>query len=177
MNNIQFVIGEKPQELALAAQLIDGRDDNAHPLDHQVFFHSRAVILAKTIEGEIVGCAAIKAGKGTVGKGTVDKGTVGELGYLVVSPHYRRQGIAQGLTQKRIEVAKALGILILYATIRAENTSSQANLLKAGFQFWRNYLSIRGTGNTVGWYYLALSVNVDAEAIMQSLVGDRTPAV
>ncbi|MCU8038771.1 GNAT family N-acetyltransferase [Shewanella oncorhynchi] len=172
MNNIQFVIGEKPEELALAAQLIDGRDDNAHPLDHQVFFHSRAVILAKTIEGEIVGCAAIKAGKGTV-----DKGTVGELGYLVVSPYYRRQGIAQGLTQKRIEVAKALGILILYATIRAENTSSQANLLKAGFKFWRNYLSIRGTGNTVGWYYLALSVNVDAEAIMQSLVGDRTPAV
>ncbi|MCU8024467.1 MULTISPECIES: GNAT family N-acetyltransferase [unclassified Shewanella] len=171
MNNIQFVIGEKPEELALAAQLIDGRDDNAHPLDHQVFFHSRAVILAKTIEGEIVGCAAIKAGKGTV-----DKGTVGELGYLVVSPYYRRQGIAQGLTHKRIEVAKALGMSILYATIRAENTSSQANLLKAGFQFWRNYLSIRGTGNTVGWYYLALSVNVDAEAIMQSLVGDRTPA-
>ena len=172
MNNIQFVIGKKPEELALAAQLIDGRDDNAHPLDHQVFFHSRAVILAKTIEGEIVGCAAIKAGKGTV-----DKGTVGELGYLVVSSHYRRQGIAQGLTQKRIEVAKALGISILYATIRAENTSSQANLLKAGFQFWRDYLSIRGTGNTVGWYYLALSTNVDAEAIMLSLVGDRIQAV
>ncbi|MGI2216577.1 GNAT family N-acetyltransferase [Shewanella baltica] len=172
MSDIQFVISEQPEELALAAQLIDGRDDNAHPLDHQVFFDSRAVILAKTFEGEIVGCAAIKVGKGTVGKGTV-----GELGYLVVSPYYRRQGIAQGLTQKRIEVAKALGISILYATIRAENTSSQANLLKAGFQFWRDYLSIRGTGNTVGWYYLALSANVDAEAIMQSLVGDRIQAV
>ncbi|ABN60904.1 MULTISPECIES: GNAT family N-acetyltransferase [Shewanella] len=167
MSDIQFVISEQLEELALAAQLIDGRDDNAHPLDHQVFFDSRAVILAKTLEGEIVGCAAIKAGKGTVG----------ELGYLVVSPHYRRQGIAQGLTQKRIEVAKALGISILYATIRAENTSSQANLLKAGFQFWRDYLSIRGTGNTVGWYYLALSANVDAEAIMLSLVGDRIQAV
>lgn len=167
MSDIQFVISEQPEELALAAQLIDGRDDNAHPLDHQVFFDSRAVILAKTIEGEIVGCAAIKAGKGTVG----------ELGYLVVSSHYRRQGIAQGLTQKRIEVAKALGISILYATIRAENTSSQANLLKAGFQFWRDYLSIRGTGNTVGWYYLALSANVDAEAIMLSLVGDRIQVV
>lgn len=167
MSDIQFVISEQPEELAQAAQLIDGRDDNAHPLDHQVFFDSRAVILAKTFEGEIVGCAAIKA----------SKGTVGELGYLVVSPHYRRQGIAQGLTQKRIEVAKALGIMILYATIRAENTSSQANLLKAGFQFWRDYLSIRGTGNTVGWYYLALSANVDAEAIMQSLVGDRIQAV
>lgn len=172
MSDIQFVISEQPEELALAAQLIDGRDDNAHPLDHQVFFDSRAVILAKTFEGEIVGCAAIKAGKGTV-----DNGTVGELGYLVVSSHYRRQGIAQGLTQKRIEVAKALGISILYATIRAENTSSQANLLKAGFQFWRDYLSIRGTGNTVGWYYLALSTNVDAEAIMLSLVGDRIQAV
>lgn len=167
MSDIEFVISEQPEELALAAQLIDGRDDNAHPLDHQVFFDSRAVILAKTFEGEIVGCAAIKAGKGTVG----------ELGYLVVSSHYRRQGIAQGLTQKRIEVAKALGIMILYATIRAENTSSQANLLKAGFQFWRDYLSIRGTGNTVGWYYLALSANVDAEAIMLSLVGDRIQAV
>ena len=172
MSDIQFVISEQLEELALAAQLIDGRDDNAHPLDHQVFFDSRAVILAKTLEGEIVGCAAIKAGKGTV-----DKGTVGELGYLVVSSHYRRQGIAQGLTQKRIEVAKALGISILYATIRAENTSSQANLLKAGFQFWRDYLSVRGTGNTVGWYYLALSANVDAEAIMMSLVGDRIQVV
>ena len=172
MSDIQFVISEQPEELALAAQLIDGRDDNAHPLDHQVFFDSRAVILAKTLKGEIVGCAAIKAGKGTV-----DKGTVGELGYLVVSPYYRRQGIAQGLTQKRIEVAKALGISILYATIRAENTSSQANLLKAGFQFWRDYLSVRGTGNTVGWYYLALSANVDAEAIMLSLVGDRIQVV
>ena len=177
MSDIQFVISEQLEELALAAQLIDGRDDNAHPLDHQVFFDSRAVILAKTLEGEIVGCAAIKAGKGAVDKGAVDKGTVGELGYLVVSPYYRRQGIAQGLTQKRIEVAKALGILILYATIRAENTSSQANLLKAGFQFWRDYLSIRGTGNTVGWYYLALSANVDAEAIMLSLVGDRIQVV
>ncbi|WP_300484068.1 GNAT family N-acetyltransferase [Shewanella sp.] len=172
MSDIQFVISEQPEELALAAQLIDGRDDNAHPLDHQVFFDSRAVILAKTLEGEIVGCAAIKAGKGTV-----DNGTVGELGYLVVSSYYRRQGIAQGLTQKRIEVAKALGISILYATIRAENTSSQANLLKAGFQFWRDYLSVRGTGNTVGWYYLALSANVDAEAIMLSLVGDRIQVV
>ena len=167
MSDIQFVISEQPEELALAAQLIDGRDDNAHPLDHQVFFDSRAVILAKTLKGEIVGCAAIKAGKGTVG----------ELGYLVVSSHYRREGIAPGFTQKRIEVAKALGISILYATIRAENTSSQANLLKAGFQFWRDYLSIRGTGNTVGWYYLALSANVDAEAIMLSLVGDRIQVV
>lgn len=165
MSKINFVISNVPAELALAAQLIDNRDDNAHPLNHNDFYKSRAVILAKTVVGEIVGCAAIKAGEGMVG----------ELGYLVVSRHHRRRGIAQGLTQKRIEVAQTLGIAILYATIRAENAASKANLLKAGFQFWRNYLSIRGTGNTVGWYFLALREDIDASEVMQSLVGDRIP--
>lgn len=163
MSDIQFVISTQPEELVRAARLIDGRDDNAHPLDHEVFFRARAVILAKTAEGKIVGCAAIKAGEGAVG----------ELGYLVVSRHHRRQGIAQGLTQKRIDVAKALGITLLFATIRAENTASKANLLKAGFHFWRNYFSVRGTGNTVGWYYLALAEDIEVETIMLSLVGNR----
>lgn len=164
-NDIQFVLCQSAAELAAAAALIDQRDDNAHPLDHQAFALSRAVILAKTLEGEMVGCAAIKAGSGPVG----------ELGYLVVSPLYRRRGIAQGLTLKRIEVAKALGIALLFATIRDENNASRVNLLKAGFHFWRNYLSIRGTGNTVGWYYLALEDELDIDGIMQSLVGDRVP--
>ena len=123
------------------------------------------MILAKTLEGEIVGCAAIKAGSGPVG----------ELGYLVVSPLYRRRGIAQGLTLMRIEVAKAQGIALLYATIRDENNASRVNLLKAGFHFWRNYLSIRGTGNTVGWYYLTLCDEIDIEGTMQTLVGNRIP--
>lgn len=167
MSGIQFVLSEKPEELMLAASLIEQRDDNAHPLEHSVFFRSRAVVLAKTPQGNIVGCAAIKAGEGKIG----------EFGYLVVSPLYRRQGIAQRLTQKRIEVAKSLGIAILFATIRAENISSRANLLKAGFKFWRDYLSIRGTGNTVGWYYLTLEDSINVETVMQSLVGDRTPSV
>lgn len=165
-NDIQFVLCQNAAELAAAAALIDGRDDNAHPLDHQSFAQSRAVILAKTLEGEMVGCAAIKAGSGPVG----------ELGYLVVSPLYRRRGIAQGLTLKRIEVAKTQGIALLFATIRDENNASRVNLLKAGFHFWRNYLSIRGTGNTVGWYYLALQESVDIDGIMQFLVGNRVPA-
>ena len=167
MSKINFVISNVPAELALAAQLIDNRDDNAHPLNHKDFYKSRAVILAKTVAGDIIGCAAIKAGEGIVG----------ELGYLVVSRHYRRQGIAQQLTQKRIEVAQTLGISILYATIRDENVASKANLLKVGFQFWRDYLSIRGTGNTVGWYFLALTDDIDASKVMQSLVGDRIPVV
>ncbi|AAN54623.2 GNAT family N-acetyltransferase [Shewanella oneidensis MR-1] len=165
-NDIHYALCQSPEELAVAAALIDQRDDNAHPLDHQVFARARAVVLAKTLEGEIVGCAAIKAGTGNVG----------ELGYLVVSPLFRRKGIGQGLTLKRIEVAKAQGIALLFATIRDENHASRVNLLKAGFHFWRNYLSIRGTGNTVGWYYLALGDEVDIDGTMQTLVGDRVPA-
>ncbi len=166
MTDIQYVICQSPEELAAAVNLLDNRDDNAHPLDHSVFVRSRAVILAKAASGEIVGCAAIKAGEGEVG----------ELGYLVVTPAYRRQGIAQTLTIKRIEVAQSLGISLLFATIRAENAASRVNLLKAGFQFWRNYLSIRGTGNTVGWYFLALQADIDVEGIMLALVGDRVLA-
>ena len=75
----------------------------------------------------------------------------------------------------RIEVAKAQGIALLYATIRDENNASRVNLLKAGFHFWRNYLSIRGTGNTVGWYYLTLCDEIDIEGTMQTLVGNRIP--
>lgn len=165
-NDIRYVLCQSAEELAAAAALIDQRDDNAHPLDHQAFSRSRAVVLAKTIAGEIVGCAVIKAGSGAVG----------ELGYLVVSPLLRRKGIGQGLTLKRIEVAKALGIALLFATIRDENHASRVNLLKAGFHFWRNYLSIRGTGNIVGWYYLALHDQVDIDGTMQALIGDRVLA-
>ncbi|QYJ77851.1 GNAT family N-acetyltransferase [Shewanella acanthi] len=163
MNRFQYVLCQNDAELAAAAQLIENRDDNAHPLDHSVFARSRAVVLAKNLQGEIVGCAAIKAGEGIVG----------ELGYLVVAPLYRRQGIAQDLTLKRIEVAKSLNIKLLFATIRDENTASRVNLLKAGFRFWRNYLSIRGTGNTIGWFYLALDPQLDIERMMLNLVGDR----
>lgn len=165
MTDFQYVQSVTHEELVLAAQLIDSRDDNAHPLNHSVFFDSRAVVLAKNAAGEIVGCAAIKAGEGPIG----------ELGYLVVSPQYRRLGIGRALTLKRIDVAKSLGITLLFATVRLENASSRANLLKIGFKFWGNYLSIRGTGNVVGWYYFPLAEEVNIADSMSALVGERIP--
>ncbi|MGL5392185.1 MAG: GNAT family N-acetyltransferase, partial [Shewanella sp.] len=122
MTDFQYVPAASHEELVQAAQLIDSRDDNAHPLDHSVFFKSRAVVLAKNASGEIIGCAAIKAGEGPIG----------ELGYLVVSPQYRRLGIGRALTLKRLDVAASLGIVLLFATVRLENVSSRANLLKLG---------------------------------------------
>ncbi|MGL4476351.1 MAG: GNAT family N-acetyltransferase [Shewanella sp.] len=146
-----------------AAALIDNRDDNAHPLDHQGYCLSRAVIVALAPSGQLVGCAAIKQGEGDVA----------EMGYLVVHPDFRRQGIAQRLTQERVSRAKALGIKLLWATVRDENLASKANLNKAGWQFWHSFYSARGTGNIIDWFYLPLHDDVNVDALMQSLVGDR----
>lgn len=152
-----------PQHFAAAADLIDSRDDNAYPLDRDAFFQARALVVAVNAQDELVGCAVIKAGRGVVG----------ECGFLVVNKHYRRQGVATKLTQLRIDVARQMGIQLLYATVRAENIASRANLLKAGWQFWGNYLSIRGTGNTIGWYYLVLGSKIDVNSQMLQLIGQR----
>ncbi|WP_342343040.1 GNAT family N-acetyltransferase [Shewanella salipaludis] len=147
-----------------AAALVDSRDDNAHPLDHEAFFAARAIIVALNAARRVVGCAVIKAGAGEVA----------ELGYLVVAPDYRRLGLATRLTAKRIQQAKTLGIKLLFATVREENNLSRANLVKAGFKLWGKYLSIRGTGNSIDWYYLPLAADLDIPALMQTLVGART---
>ncbi|MBO2604416.1 GNAT family N-acetyltransferase [Shewanella algae] len=160
---ITVSLAQSPDLIAAACALVDSRDDNAHPLDHQAFMASRAVIVAQNGTGELVGCAVIKAGRGDIA----------ELGYLMVHPEYRRRGIAAALTRKRIQIAREMGIRLLFATVREENRASRDNLLKSGMQFWGNYLSIRGTGNTVGWYFLVLAAQVDVATEMLKLVGDR----
>lgn len=162
-SDLIYLETKDPAHLKAAANLVDSRDDNAHPLSHELFFESRAVVIALTKTGGLVGCAAIKKGHGDIA----------ETGYLMVAPAYRRRGIAQRLTQERINIARDNGVKLLWATIRAENTASQANLLKNGWHFWRNYLSIRGTGNTVGWYYYPLVSNLDIDKKMNTLVGNR----
>ncbi|BDM65360.1 GNAT family acetyltransferase [Shewanella sp. NFH-SH190041] len=162
-SSFTYLVTREPAYLKAAANLVDTRDDNAHPLNHESFFRSRSVVVALTKEGGMVGCAAIKEGEGDMA----------EMGYLMVSPAYRRRGIAQRLTRERVSVAKQDGIKMLWATVRDENTASKANLLKNGWHFWHNYLSVRGTGNVVGWYYLPIEDGLDIDARMQSLVGDR----
>ncbi|MCF1429055.1 MAG: GNAT family N-acetyltransferase [Shewanella sp.] len=158
-----YKVTQESADLKAAAKLLDTRDDNAHPLNHESFFRSRFVVVAMTEEGDLIGCAAIKEGEGEIA----------EMGYLMVSPAYRRRGVAQRLTQERVEVARREGVKLLWATVRDENKASKVNLLKNGFQFWRNYQSIRGTGNVVGWYYMSLEEGLDVDAVMESLVGER----
>ncbi|WP_338592344.1 GNAT family N-acetyltransferase [Shewanella khirikhana] len=147
-----------------AAALIDSRDDNHHPLDHEALRQARLLMLAW--DGDVLaGCGAIKAGSGEVA----------ELGYLVVSKAYRRQGIAARLTEARIAWARQAGIKLLWATVRAENSASRDNLLKAGWQFFGDYLSIRGTGNTIGWYVMPLEQGLDISALMAPVIGSRIP--
>ncbi|ABL99289.1 GNAT family N-acetyltransferase [Shewanella amazonensis] len=152
------------EDVVAAADLIDSRDDNHHPLDRAALAKARLLLLAR-LDGRLVGCGAIKAGDGEVA----------ELGYLVVASQYRRLGIGARLTQARIDWARAQGIKLLWATVRAENQASRENLLKAGWQFYGDYLSIRGTGNTIGWYVLPLQQGLDIQALMAGPIGSRTP--
>ncbi|MBV7317339.1 GNAT family N-acetyltransferase [Shewanella sp. NIFS-20-20] len=158
-----YIETQDPELIRQAAALIDQRDDNAHPLDHDSFCRSRAVIVALKTDGSLVGCAAIKEGAGDVA----------EMGYLVVHPDYRRQGIAQRLTQERVRRARAVGVKLLWATVRDENQASKANLLKAGWTFWHSFYSVRGTGNIIDWFYMPLMDDVDVDTMMQTLVGSR----
>lgn len=160
--SLQYRPATTAADFAAAAALIDSRDDNHHPLDHAALAGARLLMLAW--DGEVLaGCGAIKAGKGEVA----------EMGYLVVANAYRRQGIGSLLTQARIAWARAEGIKLLWATVRAENSASRDNLLKAGWQFFGDYLSIRGTGNTIGWYVLPLVADLDIKALMAPIIGDR----
>lgn len=151
-------------DIAQAAELIDSRDDNHHPLDRAALAKARLLLLAR-LDGTLVGCGAIKAGDGEVA----------ELGYLVVASGFRRLGIGARLTKARIDWAIGQGIKLLWATVRAENQASRDNLLKAGWQFYGDYLSIRGTGNTIGWYVLPLQQGLDIQALMAGPIGNRTP--
>ena len=164
-DKIEIVVSNVAADFEAAADLIDKRDDNAHPLDRNLFYGAHTLVVARYHQ-QVIGCAVIKSISG------LPQG-VGECGFLVVSPQYRRIGIARRLTQKRLEVARQQGLHFLFATVRDENHASRANLLHSGWQFWGNYLSVRGTGNTIGWYYYSLDTTINAHAVMTGLVGDR----
>lgn len=156
-------------EREAAAALIDRRDDNHHPLDRTELKRARLVLLAFYGEA-LVGTAAIKA------DGHDESSDVAELGYLVVDKAFRRRGIGAALTAARIDWARAQGIRLLWATVRDENHASRDNLVKAGWQFFGNFLSIRGTGNTIGWYVLALDLSlsgVEIASLMAPIIGER----
>ncbi|MBT1444708.1 GNAT family N-acetyltransferase [Shewanella sp. JM162201] len=171
-------------EREAAAALIDRRDDHHHPLDRTELKRARLVLLAFYGEA-LVGTAAIKspAIKAASIKAAVinadghgESSDVAELGYLVVDKAFRRRGIGAALTAARIDWARAQGIRLLWATVRDENHASRDNLVKAGWQFFGNYLSIRGTGNTIGWYVLALDLSlsgVEIASLMAPIIGER----
>jgi len=159
---IEIATASNPGDYDAAIALLQSRDDNHHPLDPDALRRSRLLLLARE-QGQLLGCAAIKAGNGEVG----------ELGYLMVAQEARRRGIAKRLTEARVAAAREMGLSLLFATVRDENRASRDNLLQSGWQFFGDYLSIRGTGNRIGWYFYPLKAGVDAEALMQQQVGDR----
>ena len=109
-------------DLDAAADLVNSGGQLTIRMDAHRIGRLPVVILAKSGE-DVIGVAAIKGKK-----------PIGELGYLVVTEDHRRKGIAKKMTQLRISRAKSRGYEAIYASVRAENKASAANLKASGFE-------------------------------------------
>lgn len=110
-----------PEQLDDAAELVNQGSQLVITLDGQDLAHNATNIVA--LDGDkVVGIAAIKPG---------DK-QAAEIGYLMVDPDHRRQGIAKELGKRQFAAGKKLGLGLLYASIRQNNKANRANREKQG---------------------------------------------
>lgn len=140
-----------PEQRTLAADLIDSGGQLADKLDRKKFGRAFVVVVALDETERVVGVAAVKE----------RQRDVAEVGYLIVHPDFRRQGVAQELTRLRIETAKGKGLQLLFTNVRRDNVESIGNMRKAGFQFWGDFVSAYNTGRVISWFYYPLNSHVD----------------
>ena len=104
------------------------------------------------------------------------QGRIAEVGYLIVHTDHRRKGIAQELTRRRIEAARAQGLELLFTNVRRNNVESVGNLRKAGFRFWGDFFSAYNTGRVISWYYYPLQDEGNFRANLVGLTKELKPA-
>lgn len=161
--NITYVIQPAAPLLEQAMDLLDTRTNVAHLLDRPAFLSAFFTVVAMDND-KVVGVATIKGGEASAK----------ELGFLMVDPTYRRQGIAAALTSHRLRYAQEQGVSLLYSVIKESNLPSISNMQKHNFHFFGRYQSAMGSGLWFDWYYFPLhSENAIME--MHDLVGDRQP--
>lgn len=127
-----FKVIENPG-IRLRRRLAEAINANGHmpyAIDKNSLYHAPYVIVILNDKGEIVAGCSIKS----IAK------QIAEIGHMIVLKSYQRLGIAQAMTQKRIEFARHAEIELLYAMVRDYNTISKRNLAKAGFTFQKQYL-------------------------------------
>lgn len=142
-----------------AADLIDAGGQLAEKLDRKRFQRACVIVVALDQAHRVIGVGVVKE----------RQGDVAEIGYLMVHPDFRRRGIAQELTRRRIEAARKLGLHLLYTNVRRDNEKSIGNLLKVDFQFWGVFVSAYDTGRIISWFFYPLTTKVSGSAQMDSL--------
>ena len=146
-------------QLEQAADLVDSGGQLAAKLDRTKFRRSSVLVVALDNGGTVVGAAAVKP----------RQGAIAETGYLIVRPDHRRQGIAEQLTERRIDEARRKGIALLFSNVRRDNEPSIGNLRKTKFQHWGDFVSAYGTDHVISWFYCSLDPNRDAHADLKNL--------
>ena len=155
--NFDYTQNPDSAQRADAADLIDSGAQLAEKLNRKKFQRSCVVIVALDERKTVVGVAAVKE----------RQRDVAEIGYLIVHPDFRRRGIAQELTRRRIVVAREIGLRLLFSTIRRDNAESIGNLRKAGFQHWGDFVSAYHATRVISWFFFPLADDVDCAAEME----------
>lgn len=163
---IRYTLSATPEQLAAAARLIDASGQLKRPLKVDRFLKSRVIAVALDEGGEILGVGVIK-------KTRKESRHIAESGNLVVQERCRGQGIASRLMEIRIEEARRQGIELLYAKVRKSNAAPRGILQRAGFRLWGDFVKPPGTGSAASWFYLPLTPEIDARALMEELTRGR----
>jgi RimJ/RimL family protein N-acetyltransferase len=164
--NFRYIVNPNTAELNKAADLIDSGGQLAEKLDREKFKRSGAIVVAFNQENAVVGVAAIKE----------PQGDVAEIGYLIVDLDFRRRGIAQELTKRRIDAAKEKGLRLLFTNVRRNNTESIGNLKKADFRHWGDFMSAYQTNRVISWFFYPLATDVDWRSHMERLTQYLKPS-
>jgi ribosomal protein S18 acetylase RimI-like enzyme len=157
--SFHYTASPDPAQREQAGDLIDAGEQLAEKLDREKLRRACAVIVALDPTNRVIGVAAIKE----------RQGDIAELGYLVVHPDFRRCGIAQELTNRRIEEAKGKGLRLLFTNVRQNNKESIGNLQKAGFRYWGDFVSAYHTKRLISGFFYPLAAHVDWQTHMERL--------
>lgn len=146
--SLQISFTHTPSEILLS-QFVNALNQNQHlpyTVSYQQLLQLPYIQIAYTLRGGFVAGCSIK---------NCD-GQLAEIGFMLVEKRYRGLGIAEYMTQCRINHAQQLGVQMLYAKIRGNNLKSINNLQKAGFKSAGRFLSQKDSYSSITWFYLPL---------------------
>lgn len=151
------------------ADLLDANGHIPQPVDRQLLHQAPYVLVILNQYGELIGGSSIKS---------LDDG-VAEFGFTIVAEPYRRMGLGNHITRRRLNQAIRLGARLICSMVRYNNVRSRNNLKKTGFRFAGRYLH-RFDGKTrLDWYvkWLVPMSRHQRNHIMRKVIADRVAVI